>query len=250
MAVNGESVPENEAPDDEREAGFGVLSDDELLPCGRKLSYVWEQVEAGVPDPHIESCPHCTQAVDALRHLEGIVTRTREATPREDPDTSALAGRVMDVVRLELRPGRTLPLGDEDEDTWIVEAAAARTIRAAAESLPGVRAGSCRLDPPATETAEAGETTEAAEAVAAPAGRLARGPVRVRIGVQVPLTWNLPETADLVRSRVLEAVDGELGMRIAGVDVTITDVIDDESDATDATDAIDDTGDSREGRQQ
>ncbi|MFH8486990.1 Asp23/Gls24 family envelope stress response protein [Streptomyces longisporoflavus] len=237
MAVNGESVPEDEGPDDEREAGFGVLSDDEVLPCGRKLSYVWEQVEAGVPDPHIEGCPHCTQAVSALRHLEGIVTQTREAAPREDPDTSALAGRVMDVVRLELRPGRTLPLGDEDEDAWIVEAAAARTIRAAAESLPGVRAGSCRLDPPATGAAGA---VGATGAVAGPAGRLARGPVRVRIGVQVPLTWNLPETADLVRSRVLEAVDGELGMRIAGVDVTITDVIDDDSDA------IDDKGGSSE----
>ncbi|MGW6061491.1 Asp23/Gls24 family envelope stress response protein [Streptomyces sp. NPDC055189] len=226
MAVNGESAPDgetrgnetpgNETPDNEREAGFGVLPDDELLPCGRELSYVWEQVEAGTADPHIESCPHCTQAVNALRHLEGIVTQAREVTPREEPDTSALTGRVMDVVRLELRPGRTLPLGDEDEDAWIVEAAAARTIRAAAESLPGVRAGSCRIDPLAPGSA------------AAPAGRLARGPVNVRIGVQVPLTWNLPEAADLVRGRVIEAVDGELGMRIAGVDVTITDVIDDE----------------------
>ncbi|MEU6762131.1 Asp23/Gls24 family envelope stress response protein [Streptomyces sp. NPDC046853] len=231
MAVNGESGPDgetpgnrtpgnetpgDETPGNEREAGFEVLPDDELLPCGRKLSYVWEQSEAGVPDPHIESCPHCTQAVDALRHLEGIVTQARDAAPRE-PDTSALTGRVMDVVRLELRPGRTLPLGDEDEDAWIVEAAAARTIRAAAESLPGVRAGSCRIDPLAPGSA------------AAPAGRLARGPVKVRIEVQVPLTWNLPEAADLVRGRVIEAVDGELGMRIAGVDVRITDVIDPDS---------------------
>ncbi|MFD3573072.1 Asp23/Gls24 family envelope stress response protein [Streptomyces sp. NPDC058644] len=219
MAMNGESVP-----DDEREAGFGVLPEDELLPCGRALSHVWEQGEAGVPDPHADSCPHCRQALDALRHLEGIVTQTRDTAPRE-PDTSALTGRVMDVVRLELRPGRTLPLGDEDEDAWIVEAAAARTVRAAAESLPGVRAGSCRIDPLEDEASPA------------PAGRLARGPVRVRVDVQVPLAWHLPEVADRVRDRVLDAADGELGMRIAAVDVTITDVIDDDSD------------DSEEGRQ-
>ncbi|GAA3118032.1 hypothetical protein ACFQ0X_39360 [Streptomyces rectiviolaceus] len=227
MAMNGES-----GPDDEREAGFGVLPEDELLPCGRELSHVWEQWEAGVPDPHADGCPHCAQALNALRHLEGIVTQTRDTAPRE-PDTSALTGRVMDVVRLELRPGRTLPLGDEDEDAWIVEAAAARTVRAAAESLPGVRAGSCRIDPlddPASP---------------APPGRLARGPVRIRIEVQVPLTWHLPQVADRVRSRVLDAVDGELGMRIAVVDVTITDVIDD-SDDSDGNDGSDD---STEGRQ-
>ncbi|MEU5954739.1 Asp23/Gls24 family envelope stress response protein [Streptomyces sp. NPDC047525] len=212
MAMNGESVP-----DEEREAGFGVLPEDELLPCGRELSHVWEQWEAGAPDPHAAGCPHCAQALDALRHLEGIVTEARDTTPRE-PDTSALTGRVMDVVRLELRPGRTLPLGDEDEDAWIVEAAAARTVRAAAESLPGVLAGSCRIGP-----LDDGASP-------APAGHLTRGPVRIRVEVQVPLLWNLPEIADRVRSQVREAVDGELGMRIAVVDVTITDVIDDDTE--------------------
>ncbi|MFG2648096.1 Asp23/Gls24 family envelope stress response protein [Streptomyces sp. NPDC048436] len=208
MAMNGES-----GTDDEREAGFEVLPEDELLPCGRELSHVWEQWEAGLPDPHADACPHCTRALDALRSLEGVVTQARDTAPRE-PDTSALTGRVMDVVRLELRPGRTLPLGEVDEDAWMVEAAAARTVRAAAESLPGVRAGSCRIDidPP-------------------------RGPVRIRVEVQVALTWNLPEVADHVRSKVREAVDGELGMRIAAVDVTIADVIDEDS------------GDSVEGRQ-
>ncbi|MGW7272510.1 Asp23/Gls24 family envelope stress response protein [Streptomyces sp. NPDC054864] len=218
MAMNGET-----GRDDEREAGFGVLPEDELLPCGRELSHVWEQREAGVPDPHADGCPHCTQALNALLRLEGIVTQARDTAPREQ-DTSALAGRVMDVVRLELRPGRTLPLGDEDEDAWIVEAAAARTVRAAAESLPGVRAGSCRIGP----------LDEPASPV--PAGRLARGPVRIRIEVQVPLTWHLQEVADLVRDRVRDAVDDELGMRIAVVDVTIADVIDDAG------------GDSTEGR--
>lgn len=218
MAMNGESVP-----DDEREAGFEVLPEDELLPCGRELSYVWEQWEAGVPDAHAESCPHCAQAVDALRQLEGFVTQARDTAPRE-PDTSALTGRVMDVVRLELRPGRTLPLGDEDEDAWIVEAAAARTVRAAAESLPGVRAGSCRIGP-----LDDGPGSDASRG---------REPVRIRVEVQVPLTWNLPEVADRVRGQVLGAVDAELGMRTAVVDVTITDVIDDAGD------------DSTEGRQQ
>lgn len=219
MAMNGESVP-----DDEREAGSGVLPEDELLPCGRELSYVWEQREAGVPDPHADGCPHCAQALDALRHLEGVVTEARATAPREQ-DTSALAGRVMDVVRLELRPGRTLPLGDEGEDAWIVEAAAARTVRSAAESLPGVRAGSCRIGPLEEPAAPA------------PAGRLTRGPVRIRVEVQVPLMWSLPEVADRVRERILAAVDEDLGMRVAVVDVTISDLIEEAEQTEEAEQA-------------
>ncbi|MEU6992889.1 Asp23/Gls24 family envelope stress response protein [Streptomyces sp. NPDC046465] len=200
----------------------------ELLPCGRDVWSVWERAEDGEPDPHAETCPHCAEALDTLRRLEDVVSAARETEPREpEADAAALVGRVMDVVRLELRPGRTLPLGEEDEDAWIVEAAAARTVRAAAETLSGVRAGSCRIEP---LTAEGGP----------------RGPVRVRVAVTVALTWNLQEVAERVRDRVLEAVDAELGLRVTEVDVTIADVTD-STDSTDVTDRTDD--DSVERRQ-
>ncbi|WP_447035194.1 Asp23/Gls24 family envelope stress response protein [Streptomyces sp. DSM 118878] len=189
----------------------------ELLPCGRELWSVWERHETGEPDPHAAGCPHCTEALNSLRRLEDVVTTARDTDPAADEqDASALVGRVMDVVRLELRPGRTLPLGEDDEDAWIVEAAAARVIRTAAETLPGVRAGSCRI-----------EAVPDLMPDAASAQRLRRGPVVIRLAVEVALTWGLQEVADKVRHRVLEAADAELGMRVVSVDVTIADIIDD-----------------------
>ncbi|MFJ2769140.1 hypothetical protein [Streptomyces sp. NPDC087300] len=193
---------------------------EEALPCGRELARVWERWEAGVPDPHVDACPYCTDAVAALRALEEVVAEARVTEPPEQASQAAtLAGRVMDVVRLELRPGRTLPLGDEDEDAWIVEAAAARTIRAAVETLPGVRAGSCRIDIAPLDAAPGRP--------AAPPGRLPRGPVRVRVEIQVALSWHLQDVADRARQRVSAAADGELGLRVAEIDVRIADIIDD-----------------------
>ncbi|MFI1681866.1 Asp23/Gls24 family envelope stress response protein [Streptomyces sp. NPDC020607] len=197
---------------------------DELLPCGRALWDVWERAESGGSDPHAESCPHCTEALHTLWRLEDVVSAAREDDPREyESDASALVGRVMDVVRLELRPGRTLPLGEAAEDLWIVEAAAARTVRAAAESLPGVRAGSCRIE------------ALSQEAGAAPEGRWPRGPVHIRAEVAVALTRNLQEVAERVRRAILEAVDAELGMRVAAVDVTVADILDEAADDGDTT---------------
>ncbi|MFI7318149.1 Asp23/Gls24 family envelope stress response protein [Streptomyces venezuelae] len=199
---------------------------DERLPCGRALWDVWEHAESGGRDPHAEACPHCTEALRTLWRLEDVVSaaREREGDPREyESDASALVGRVMDVVRLELRPGRTLPLGEAAEDLWIVEAAAARTVREAAESLPGVRAGSCRIEALALEEG------------AVPASRWPRGPVHIRAEVAVALTWNLQEVAERVRRAILEAVDAELGMRVAAVDVTVADILDEAADDGDPT---------------
>ncbi|MVO89695.1 hypothetical protein GPA10_34335 [Streptomyces sp. p1417] len=221
---------ESGAPDG---TSFDGPSEEELLPCGRRLAQVWELAETGGQDPHTAECPHCGEALRALRALEGVVARARDDEPRVPPwDTAALADRVMDVVRLELRPGRTLPLGEADEDAWIVEAAAARTFRAAVDTLPGVRAGSCRIEADAQE----------APSSAPPPGRLPRGPARVRVEVQVGLSWNLQLVADEVRARVVGAADHELGMRIAAVDVVVTDLLDEDEDA-------DEDADATEGRQ-
>lgn len=142
--------------------------DDELLPCGRFLSQVWEAWEnAGADDPHLRECPYCRPAVRELEDLESAVRRLRDESPVTEPyDAGPLARRVMDVVRLELRPGRPLPLGGPAEDLWIMEAVAARTLRAAAETVAGVRAGSCRITPvpPGSPIAPGGRGTD-------PAGR-------------------------------------------------------------------------------
>ncbi|MFI8347759.1 Asp23/Gls24 family envelope stress response protein [Streptomyces sp. NPDC085596] len=181
--------------------------DDERLACGRLLSGVWDAWEQGAPDPHRAGCPHCAGAVRELTLLETTVRELREETVPEDTgyDASALTRRVMDVVRMELRPGRPVPLGDEDEDLWVMEAVAARTLRAAAETVTGVRAGSCRITPPDTS---------------------GRGEVTVRLEVHAPLGVPLEEVAEEVRQRVARAARLRLGLRPASVDIRIVDLVD------------------------
>lgn len=198
---------------------------DDLLPCGRSLYAVWEDNETGAdpaadmraaPGHRPADCPHCTAALQELRTLDDFVQRARaedEAAP--PPDATGVAARVMDLVRLELRPGRTLPLGDADEGHWIVEAAAAKTLRSAAETVPGVRAGSCRVAP-------AGGTT------AGP-----RGPVRVTIEVEAGARRALPALAEAVRTAVAGAADRAIGMRVAEVDVAVVDLFDEDERETD-----------------
>ncbi|MGY1499557.1 Asp23/Gls24 family envelope stress response protein [Streptomyces sp. QTS52] len=198
--------------------------DDELLPCGRLLSQTWNDWEQrsndtddtgdpddiGDADAHLRFCPYCRQAVSGLDRLESVVRGLQEETDTSAYDAGPLTRRVMDVVRLELRPGRPLPLGEPAEDLWIMEAVAARALRAAAETVAGVRAGSCRLfDAPADAHS------------AAPAD----GAVGVRLGIHAPAGVSLPELAARVRERVREAADRELGMVVAAVDIHVTDLL-------------------------
>jgi len=186
--------------------GTRADGDDELLPCGRPLSQVWDNWERQVSDPHSATCPHCRHAVGDLEQLETAVAGLREEAPETSAyDAEPLTRRVMDLVRLELRPGRPLPLGEPAEDLWIMETVAARALRSAAETVEGVSAGSCRI-------VDAGDPSGAA--------------VEVHLDIHAPAHVGLQEVAERVRRRVWEAADRELGMVIASVDIRVTDLVD------------------------
>lgn len=181
--------------------------DDELLPCGRLLSHTWRAWEEQAGDARARSCPYCREAVGELDRLESAVRGLRDDTADAAAlDAEPLTRRVMDVVRLELRPGRPLPLGEPAEDLWVMEAVAARVLRAAAETVPGVRAGSCRL-------------------FDAPEDGARDGGVEARLDIHAPADAFLPDIADRVRRSVREAADRELGMSLAAVDIRVIDLV-------------------------
>ena len=191
---------------------------DERLPCGRLLSQVWGDWEDGSADEHARTCPHCLQATADLEDLESAVRGLHGDAPAAggpEVDAAALTQRVMDVVRLELRPGRPLPLGAAGEDLWITESVAARTLRSAAERVSGVRAGSCRIAP------DEGGAAGAADRAAGAAER-----VTVRLAIHAPLDApDLTALAERVRGAVVEAADRRLGLDVAAVDIRITDLV-------------------------
>ncbi|MFJ7189469.1 anti-sigma factor [Streptomyces bacillaris] len=205
-------------------------AEDERLACGRLLSEVWDAGDTGrtTDDPHLSACPHCSAALAELTGLGAAVRRTCAEEPGvPEATTAAITARVMDLVRLELRPGRPLPLGEPEEDHWIVEAAAARLLRAAVDALPGVRAGSCRIAPldPADPT----------------------GPVHVRVEVAASLERSLPEVADDVRARIAAVADQDIGIRLGAADVLVVDILDDENDDGPAHYSYDAYDDGRDG---
>lgn len=185
--------------------------DDELLPCGASLADLWD---SGAPAPGHEDCPHCRAALGELTQLDQVVHQALAVRDLPAPD---LAARVMDLVRTELRPGRLVPLGDPAADDWITETAAARLFRQAADALPGVAAGSCRI-------------TAAAEPAryVLPGAPLPRGPLRVRLEVAVDLSRTVPEVGAAVRERVMTAARAHLGVDVAAVDVAVIDLLDED----------------------
>lgn len=196
MAMN--TPPPGDTPEDE---------DIELLACGRDLATVWEQEAQPDPDPHTATCTYCRQAVADLEHLRAAALPPA-TTPPADIDTSAVVRRVMDTVRLELRPGRNLPLGEVDEDSWIYESVAARTLRTAAEDVPGVRAGSCRIAPAGSRTSPA------------------RGPVTVHLGITVAYGRDLQAATQAVRESLTRAARDRLGLAVGDLHISVTDLHD------------------------
>ncbi|PZG90157.1 hypothetical protein C1I97_30760 [Streptomyces sp. NTH33] len=177
------------------------LTGDEVLPCGRPLSHVWEQARDARPrtDPHIASCAHCREAAEGLAALDAATQALRE---RQPTGWSALADRVLAVVRSEVRFGPVLPLDDPALDLRITENAAAKVLRRAADAVPGARAVSCRLKP-----AGKGTHVHVAMTLAAAPGR------------------PLPAAAEDVRRSVVTAADRTLGMAVTNVDIRVIDVL-------------------------
>ncbi|WP_328862694.1 Asp23/Gls24 family envelope stress response protein [Streptomyces sp. NBC_00306] len=207
------------APHEQDGPGREETRDVDLLPCGRDLFRTVEQGQSEQSDAHARSCPYCAAVLGETALLNEVVRRAGDggsaggdADAGDDTDRNA---RIMDVVRLELSPGRNLPLGGRDEDTWITEAATARTFRAAAASLTGVHIGDCVIRP--LDAADPGPA------------RWPRGPVHVRLDAVVARTWDLQDVAARIRERITSAADTELGMDVAVIDVRIADILDPEA---------------------
>ncbi|MFF2191327.1 Asp23/Gls24 family envelope stress response protein [Streptomyces sp. NPDC058157] len=207
MAMNTPHPHDDPDPNPDPDHDHDHDHDDlELLACGRDLATVWENADRPGTDPHAAACPYCRRAGEDLERLRAAVLPPATTPPAADIDTTAVVRRVMDAVRLELRPGRNLPLGEVGEDSWIYESVAARTLRAAAEQVPGVLAGSCRIIPPGSRT------------------HPTRGPSTVHLAITVAYGHDLPSTTRAVRESLIRAARQHLGLALGDLDVTVTDL--------------------------
>jgi uncharacterized alkaline shock family protein YloU len=183
----------------------GSPGPEEVLPCGRAVEPLWQQVLRGTPAPdeHQVRCPFCTAATSGFAALAEVTRAERADGAVTAPQT--LRARVMAAVRAEAGRGRPLdvertPVGR----TELSRRAAIVVLRHAADTVTGVRTLRCRvLD---------GRPDE---------GRRA---LRVELEVAVPFGAAVPDLVEELRARVRAVAGRVLGLPVETVDVTVEDV--------------------------
>ena len=171
------------------------------LPCGHHIDQLWDHLAGGTPDEHAHGCEHCQAALTEIRPLLAALSQLA-AEPVSPPDD--LSGRVMAVIRARIHPAARIPLpGPAGMRLDISEHAAAFILRAAGDTVDGVRARSCRLTPAAHDrsTATGLQLT-----------------ISLRYGVPAPAA------ARALRGAVHAAARRQLGLTLGHIDIEVTDI--------------------------
>ncbi len=175
------------------------VTSDYDLPCGRDVEQVWETID--LSDQHTRSCPHCAAVRESLLVLRSA---TEEMAREEVEPPSDLVSRVMSAVRADVRRSDVVPLPG-DGLARISTRAVAAVLRYAADGVAGVRARGCRVT-------EVPESTGADPVIE----------VELSIAITTVVT---PETFAAVRRRVLAAASARIGVRLARLDLVVSDVL-------------------------
>ncbi|MBB4980258.1 MULTISPECIES: hypothetical protein [Streptomyces] len=109
------------------------------------------------------------------------------------------------AVREHLAPGRLLPLGAAGDGAWITERAARGVLVPAAAAVRGVVPGELRVGP---------------DDQAEPGG------LRITVDFGAVAGRPLPELAEELRAALLGAARDGLGLRVAAVDLRVTELLD------------------------
>lgn len=171
------------------------------LPCGHDIDHLWDQLVRDVPDEHARSCKYCQAALTEIRPLRRA-TSVLAAEPVRPP--ADLHATVMAVVRARtsVAPPIALP-GPGGNRLFISERAAAIILRAAGDTVDGVRARSCRLPGKAHDISTATD-----------------------LKLSISLRFDMPvlAAARAVRAAVRTAARAQLGLTLGRIDIDVVDV--------------------------
>lgn len=184
------------------------------LGCGRRIDDLWEVIDRP-PNNHEKNCPDCQQARVALYNLASVTDAMRQ----QEPDHSALqpSGRVkqniMMVARAEVRRGHRIQLTTTEAGTIQISAQAlAALVRFAADTLSGVRARRCSIDPFTPGGAGARVVDSSA--------------IRITLKVAVSSALSIPPTMEALRERVSAVVSAQVALNSRQIDVIVEDLYD------------------------
>lgn len=188
------------------------MSDDDLsaLDCGRTIEELSEYVEAGrrPRDPHIESCPECLNAIEALERVgqlsRDLVEDDASRMPR--PPESWFEG-ILSVIHSELRAGRSFPIHHPDPRVTITvtEGAVRSLVRSRADALDGIYLG---------RTDIVGDA------------EVAGAPVRIELSASVAWGRSIPELTSALRELVYRVLSEHTELNVTAVDVAVEELHD------------------------
>ncbi|MGW6442773.1 Asp23/Gls24 family envelope stress response protein [Lentzea sp. NPDC055074] len=176
------------------------MNTDYSLPCGRDVEQVWEAVD--LSDEHMRACPHCLVVQESLLVLRAATDEMAREEIEPPPD---LVSRVMSAVRADVRRTEVVPLPG-DGLARISTRAIAALLRYAADGVYGVRARTCRV-------VEAAESTSDDPLI------------EVELHIAITAGKVRHEAFDVVRQRVLTATSARIGVRLARLDLVVSDVL-------------------------
>ncbi|MFE4195589.1 Asp23/Gls24 family envelope stress response protein [Paenarthrobacter sp. NPDC056912] len=181
----------------------------DTLDCGHSLAELSAYLDTGqFDDPgHLQACPECQAGLASLRRLSELGNDLLQSDVAEaGSGNDDWMQTILDNLRLELRPGRSIPLlSNNPHDTlWETEGAVSALIRSVADSLPGTAAGKCRLLGDIT-TPMAGVTVE--------------------VELAVVYGHSLEERAATLRQELAKTLAVQTEMTIEAINITVTDVL-------------------------
>ncbi|MFC9459836.1 nucleopolyhedrovirus P10 family protein [Streptomyces sp. NPDC056983] len=155
------------------------------------------------------------------------------------------------AVRHQLGLGRLVPLGGPRDGCWLAESAARSALRRTAQSVPGVRLESLRI-----ELADPDGSYESA--VPAPPSALPPGPLRIVAECAAAPDEPLPTAASRLRAALNGTASDGLGLVVDQVDLRVTALldgtqaqpasVDPEADVADSRQAMGDSDEERAGQ--
>ncbi|GAA1094285.1 hypothetical protein NE857_01505 [Nocardiopsis exhalans] len=187
--------------------------DHEQLPCGTSADALLDHLREGTATAHERTCPHCLAAAEEFRPLLSALGSALSEN-REVTAPSGLLDDVMRTVRAEGRSGETLrlpapgPRSGSDPDsggapgnTRIRHSAVSAMLRACVDPAEGLIVGRCRISH-------------------TPDGLAVTATARVLAGTVIP------DATAAARRAMAAFVADRLGLRVARIDIDVTDVID------------------------
>jgi len=179
-----------------------------VLDCGKTVDELSDYLAAGRQpyDPEIETCPECLNALDALERVGMLSRSLLEREARELPPPPAnWFDRIMDVVRSEMRVGRSLPVQHPDPrvQITITEGAVRSLVRSVGDGIDGLYVGRVDIDGDAEEVG---------------------APVQVNITGTIGWDRSVLEASTQLRAAVYDALAQHTDLNVVGVNITIEDV--------------------------